>query len=151
MLDDGVALATPLPALLLGEPVCQQQLRVLRTGLVGMPRSMAHGAGPVPILTASLSVSSVDVVGLNPHAAFWSVAVDSFASGNAPFGGAGLESLFDVVWHISQDRAERDLVEAAFRRPLLLILHRGRYETGKTFEAVAVARDFDDSGRKEIV
>jgi hypothetical protein len=52
---------------------------------------------------------------------------------------------------ISENCAEGDIVEATLRRPKVLVLHRGRYETRETFKAVAVARDPDDTAGREIL
>lgn len=151
MFDEDVAFSAPLPSLLLGEPVRQQQLRVLRTGLVGVSGPSAYGASPVSTMATAFSLFRVDVVGLDPYTAFWPVTVHTLPSRNVPFERTLPESHLEIFWDMSQDCAERDLVEAALWRPLLLILHGGRYEPGETLSAVAVTRNFDDVAGAEII
>lgn len=72
------------------------------------------------------------------------MAVDTLANGHLPFGLALLKGRFQVLGYVVEDGAKGDLVEAAFRRPLLLIGTGGSDETDKTIAAVAMADDFND-------
>lgn len=107
-----------------------------------MLRTAADGAGPVAVGAPSDTKAVVDVVRLDPEAALGLVAVYAVTDGYLPLGGAVLVCFSQVFGDVAVDRPEGDLVEAAFGRPLLLVLYSGCDKALETVTAVAVAGNF---------
>ena len=116
-----------------------------------MTPASANGASPMTIVASSPLFRGADLAGFDPRSATCIVAVDTLVDGGVPLFRSVLETCFEIVGDVFEDCAERYLVEATFRRPLLLILNGDSYETSETVAAVAVTWHFDRVWDGEII
>lgn len=91
------------------------------------------------------------MVRLDPEATVSMTAIYTIADGDIPLASSVLVSLMDFFGAVFEYGSKRDLVEATFRWPLLLVLQSNGYEARKTIAAVTVARYFDELVRRKVV
>lgn len=89
------------------------------------------------------AASQVNISRTNPFRTVGHVAVNSFANGNVPLGLTVMESLSQAFRNILENNSERNFVEAAFGRPLLLVLASRLNQPREAIFAVAVASNLD--------